>query len=559
MSFAFSPIRRPAGNSKKNERRPPRMEDGEKRDETSVRIDRYGTVAAIGGPVARDHDLASETAAHPLGPDQLFGDLFAAVQLRRLFADGKTFPDMEPLTAPADIVRAWIERQPQSDAELRAFVADHFAVLPDTDGHTQHSPVAIGDYIAALWDDLVVTRQAHGPYSSALPLPSPYVIPGGRFREIYYWDSYFTMLGLAVDGREKLVEAMLDNFVSLIERYGHVPNGTRSYFLSRSQPPFLALMVELSIDPLPAVRARRLKALRLEHAYWMRGATDLASGSAAEHVVRLPEGEVLNRYWDAQDTPRPEAFAEDIEVAARSGRPAGEVYRDIRAAAESGWDFSSRWLRDPADLATIETTALVPVDLNCLLYLSERRIESECRAVGDAAGDDFAALADHRAAAIQRYCWVAGEGRFADWHWIERRPVAGATAATFFPLFAGVATIDQANAVASLVEAQLLAPGGLRTTTAETAQQWDQPNGWAPLQWIAIIGLRRYGLDALADTIARRWLATVENFYRANGALYEKYDIETGRPAGGGEYPNQQGFGWTNGVVKALLADFDKQ
>jgi alpha,alpha-trehalase len=128
------------------------------------------------------------------------------------------------------------------------------------------------------------------------------------------------------------------------------------------------------------------------------------------------------------------------------------------------------------------------------------------------------------------------------------------TAATLYPLFAGIATQGQADRIGALVERDLLAPGGLRTTTVGTAQQWDVPNGWAPLQWIAITGLRRYGRHALADAIAGRWLATVQALYDTTGALYEKYDIENGRPAGGGEYPNQRGFGWTNGVVKALLA-----
>ncbi|WP_240047419.1 alpha,alpha-trehalase TreF [Sphingomonas panacisoli] len=496
----------------------------------------------------------------PPGPDELFGDLFVAVQQRRLFGDGKTFPDMEPRRAPADIMAAWDAQRPQGDDELRAFVERNFDPPPPPRLDPPDDQASIGDHIAALWDDLVVTAQPGGPWSSALPLPSPYVIPGGRFREIYYWDSYFTMLGLAIDGRDALVESMLDNFVSLIERYGHIPNGTRSYFLSRSQPPFLALMTQLSRDPAPDVHRRRLAALRREHDYWMQGENHLAAPGASAHVVRLSDDAVLNRYWDASDTPRPEAYAEDVAVAAGADRPTADVYRDLRAAAESGWDFSSRWLRDAASLATIDTCAIVPVDLNCLLYLSERHIAEESAALGDATtAADYRRRADQRAAAILHYCWIAEERRFGDWHWIERRPTAGATAAGLYPLFAGIATPEQAADVARTAERDLLAPGGLRTTTVETAQQWDAPNGWAPLQWIAVAGLRRYGHDALADMIADRWLSTVEAFYDQTGALFEKYDIEHGRPASGGEYPNQQGFGWTNGVVKALLAERDKQ
>ena len=498
--------------------------------------------------------------APPLGPDALYGDLFVAVQSRRLFGDGKTFPDMEPRRAPDEIMAAWRAAAPQGDEAIRAFVVANFDPPPPPRLDPPDHQATITDHIAALWDDLVVQPEVHGRWSSALDLPSPYVIPGGRFREIYYWDSYFTMLGLAVDGRDTLVESMLDNFVSLIERYGHIPNGTRSYFLSRSQPPFLALMTDLSRDPAPAVHSRRLAALRREHDYWMAGEANLPGPGAAAHVVRMPDGAMLNRYWDAFDAPRPESYAEDVAVAATSDRPAGEIYRDLRAAAESGWDFSSRWLRDPADLATIDTGAIVPVDLNCLLHVSECRIAGECTALGDDEGAAvFQHRADARAAAIDAYCWDEADGRFADWHWVERRPVANATAAALYPLFAGIASADQAAATAAMVERDLLAPGGLRTTTIETTQQWDRPNGWAPLQWIAVAGLRRYGHDALADTIAERWLATVQEVYDATGALFEKYDIEHGRPAGGGEYPNQQGFGWTNGVVKALIADKERQ
>jgi len=498
----------------------------------------------------------------PAGPDQLYGDLFTSVQALRLFGDGKTFPDMEPRRSPAEIMAAWTEQRPKTEAEIRAFVSRHFAppLAPPVGVETHALPIS--RYIRTLWDKLSLEPAARGPHSSALPLPHPHVVPGGRFREIYYWDSYFTMLGLAADGRQPQIEQMLDNFVSLIERYGHVPNGTRSYYLSRSQPPFLALMLGLASNADPAVRLRRLAALRTEHAFWMQGASQLEApgASAREHVVRLADGSLLNRYWDAADAPRPEAYAEDIAVANRSERPSKTVYRDLRAAAESGWDFSSRWLADGGSMSTIRTTALIPVDLNALLYFSERRIASECAVVGDAVGAaHFLDTAARRAAAVQRHCWIEGEGRFADWLWTEGRATPGVTAATLYPLFVGLATEQQAEAVAAVTQASLLAPGGLRTTTVRSGQQWDIPNGWAPLQWIAIVGLRRYGHHALADTIAERWLATVEWSFAATGVLLEKYDIEEHLPAAGGEYPNQEGFGWTNGVVQALMLGADRR
>src|ERR1019366_267164 len=224
---------------------------------------------------------------------------------------------------------------------------------------------SVGSYIAQMWSVLARNPDAVETDSSLLPLSHPYVVPGGRFSEIYYWDSYFTMLGLEQDGRHDLARGMLENIASLIHRYGHMPNGNRSYYLSRSQPPFFAAMVDL-IATHEGARAYRtyLPELQAEYDYWMDGAEGLAPGSAHGHVLRLKDGTLLNRYWDDRAVPRDESYREDVETVRHAERPAAEVYRDLRAGAESGWDFSSRWLADGSHLWTIRTTAIAPVDLN---------------------------------------------------------------------------------------------------------------------------------------------------------------------------------------------------
>ncbi|HLZ79216.1 MAG TPA: trehalase family glycosidase, partial [Sphingomonas sp.] len=370
-----------------------------------------------------------------------------------------------------------------------------------------------------------------------------------------YWDSYFTMLGLIRDGHRDAAVSMVDDFADMLASYGHIPNGSRSYYLSRSQPPFFYLMVGLLSDEPGQSYVRYLKALKTEHAFWMRGAQGLAAGQATGHVVRLADGTLLNRYWDARDTPREESYAQDVALAASSPRPPAEVYRDIRASAESGWDFSSRWFADGAHFETIETSSLVTVDLNSLLYGMERAIAEGCRRTGDAAcARDFDTQAQMRAAAIQHYLWNDEAGAFEDMNWQTGKQTGRLSAATLYPLFTGLADAHQADKVAATVEGKLLRSGGLATTTATgTGQQWDEPNGWAPLQWIAVSGLDRAGHRALADTIAGRWLRTVSSTYACTGRLVEKYDVDTGRPGGGGEYPVQDGFGWTNGVTRALL------
>jgi alpha,alpha-trehalase len=184
----------------------------------------------------------------------------------------------------------------------------------------------------------------------------------------------------------------------------------------------------------------------------------------------------------------------------------------------------------------------------------ERSIARRCAALGDqACARDFTRRADTRRAAIQKYLWVGGDGRFADYDRNAHAPTPVISAALLEPLFVGLATPDQAHRMARLTESRLVAPGGLRTSLVRTGQQWDAPNGWAPLQWVAIDGLERYGESKLARDIAQRWFDTVAAFYVDSGRLIEKYDVEERKAGGGGEYVVQDGFGWTNGVTAALM------
>ncbi|WP_431824713.1 alpha,alpha-trehalase TreA [Burkholderia sp. F1] len=489
-------------------------------------------------------------------PSQLYGDLFVAVQTAQLYPDQKTFVDATPDTDPATIVRLYQQQQAQPGFSLKAFADRHFTPPVDT-GVTPPPNQTLREHIDWLWPKLTRTSATVPPYSSLIPLPKPYVVPGGRFREGYYWDTYFTMLGLQVSGREDLVDAMLDNFAHLIDAAGHVPNGNRTYYASRSQPPFFAYMVTLAAQGEgDKVYRKYLPALRSEHAYWMQGERTTPRGGATRHVVAMPDGAILNRYWDASDMPRDESYLEDVKTAqAASGRPANQVWRDLRAGAESGWDYSSRWFGDGKTLATIRTTSIVPVDLNSLMFHLETTIVKGCTLARDVACvADFTARAEQRAKAINHYLWNR-RGHYGDYDWQLRQPRDAVTAAALYPLFAGVAWPERAKATAREVRDTLLQPGGLATTTATTGQQWDAPNGWAPLQWIAVDGLRRYGEPALAKEIGTRFLASVKHVYATEGKLVEKYVVEGAGAGGGGggEYPLQDGFGWTNGVTLKLL------
>ncbi len=488
----------------------------------------------------------------PASPDVLYGGLFADVQRARIFPDQKTFADCVARSAPETILSAYAEQKTKPGFDLKQFVAEHF-LIPEPPRVIVPEEPTMEAHIQALWGVLQRAPDREIPGSSLLPLPHPYVVPGGRFREIYYWDSYFTMLGLRESGREDLIESMIDNFASELTRFGLIPNGNRTYYLSRSQPPFFALMVEFLAEKKgPSVLRKYRSALEQEYAYW----TDRTWPT--QHVVRLPNGVELSRYYDREDTPRPEAFALDEEVAAQAKAPRAEVMRSLRSTAESGWDFSSRWFADGRTLATIQTTDIVPVDLNALLWNLEDTLARAYQADGDKAkADELAAAAERRKRALLETCWSERDGFFVDCDLRTGQRRDALTLAGAAPLFLKIATPAQAKAVATTLRRRFLRPGGVVTTLVPTGQQWDAPNGWAPLEWMTIRGLANYGENELAAEIAHRWIALNRAVYQRTGKLMEKYNVEdTSLLAGGGEYPSQDGFGWTNGVLLALLRQY---
>jgi len=506
---------------------------------------------AWGGSVAQ----AREAAPRP--PSQLYGELFERVQAEKLFPDSKTFADAVAKSTPEEIMRRYAAGKELPGFSLGNFVADSFVIPGAAAGDFVTAPrEEIRAHVDRLWAVLTRAPQETHGVDSHLRLETRYVVPGGRFREMYYWDSYFTMVGLQTSGRDDLVADMVENFASLIDRYGHIPNGSRSYYLSRSQPPYFAAMVELQAthDGDNAL-VKRLPQLESEYHFWMDGSEALARGAAHRRVVCLADGTLLNRYWDDMATPRDEAWREDRDTARSSQRPEADVYRDLRAAAESGWDFSSRWLADGKTLSSIHTTDYLPVDLNSLLYKLEMAIARGCKAAARA--DCNREMLDHaraRKASMLRLMWDEKRGAFVDFDWRNQKRSEHLTAATASPLFVDLASRQQAQRVARTIRASMLMPHGLATTVENSGQQWDAPNGWAPLQWLAIDGLRRHGEDALARDIAARWVAENARVYCGTGKLVEKYNVNEAGTGAGGEYPVQDGFGWTNAVLIKLLA-----
>lgn len=499
----------------------------------------------------------TSTALRP-APDQLFGQLFKQVQMQQVFEDGKTFVDCIPKQTPAAIMAAYEIAAKQADFDLRSFVTQYFD--PPTETTTNFEAQAgrhIVDHINALWP--VLTRKAdanEGDAGSLLPLPHDYIVPGGRFREIYYWDSYFTMLGLKTAKRYDDIRNMVDNFAYLIDELGFIPNGNRTYYLTRSQPPFFAAMISLlvSIDG-PSVYGKYLPQLEKEYQWWMQGADQVsAQQPAIRHCVWLPGNRLLNRYYDSGDTPRPESYREDVATIQASQRDSATVARHLRSGAESGWDYSSRWLADGVNMESIETTDIIPVDLNALLYHTEQVLElAYLNSNNPGAAAKMREKRYERRAAVQQICWNPQTQWFEDYHWVKAMPTGRLSLAGMYPFFFDLAAEDQGAAAFPILEEKFLAPGGVRSTLVNTGQQWDAPNGWPPLQYITIKGLEKYGQTKLAKNIRDRWLDNNDRVFQNVGKMVEKYNVEDlSLLGGGGEYPVQDGFGWSNGVFLNL-------
>lgn len=494
-------------------------------------------------------------------PDEAYGELFSNVQAKRVYSDGKTFVDMVPRKRAPELLRDYKKAAGLPGFDLPSFVDQNFyefAPHKERPAYIPNGSLSARAHVTRLWPEL--ERRNRRDRGSLVAIPHPYIVPGGRFGEQFYWDTYFIMLGLAADGKWQHIENMIKNYAFMLRKIGFIPTANRTYFLSRSQPPFFVHMVKLLARKRGQMRtyAEYLPYLVREYNFWMKGRSAVApvGGSVARaRVVALPSGTVLNRYYDNKSTPRPESQHEDIQTAAQAENDyKAKLFLDLRAGAESGWDFSSRWFDGQGRLESTIATELVPVDLNSLLYTLEQTIgEVYGMLKQPGLAKRFLNAAEKRAEAVRQYCWDPKQGYFVDYNFRAGHRSRALTLAGVFPLYAKIATAEQAAAVAKCIEHKFLYQGGLVTTLQDTGEQWDSPNGWAPLQWVAIVGLREYGYHELANKIRDAWLRTNELVYEKEHKMVEKYNvIEPGALGGGGEYELQDGFGWTNGVYAAL-------
>ena len=417
-----------------------------------------------------------------------------------------------------------------------------------------------------------LTGQASGQIEmpGLLYLPQPYVVPGGRFNEMYGWDSYFILRGLLRDGFVVEAKGLVDDLIYEVRNYGKILNANRTYYLTRSQPPFLTEML-LAVygrthdrkwieNSVPAIEAYYQYWTREPHLTPSTGLSryfDLGEGPAPEVISseRDPSGEthydVVLRYFR-------EHRVDDYDVGryydARRHELTPLFYKGDRSMRESGFDPSGRFGPFSVDIIHYN-----PICLNSLLYL----MESETGEIlGEILGKQAEAAvwrqrAQSRAGLINKLMWNGQDGLYEDYDFERRRMRRYPYLTTFYALWAGIASKEQAARV-TMNLALFERAGGLQTSTTQSGDQWDAPFGWAPLELIAVEGLRRYGYRTEADRISVKFLSMVAEQYQQSGIIVEKYDVarrstELNREIRFGYHTNEAGFGWTNAAFTSLL------
>lgn len=413
-----------------------------------------------------------------------------------------------------------------------------FSVMPQFTLRSESPHKPVFDHIENTWQQLL-RKTPLQTKSTLIPLPHPIVIPGDRFQEAYYWDTFFTAQTLIDTDRSHLVKGQIENFIFLIKNYGLVPNGNRDYYLSRSQPPFLSRMVQVYLKSHPSVGPPEIEWLRNEilpwlekdyEQFWMNPETrlDLTTG--------------LNHHYDALNTPRPERHASDSEESL------AKTYRDVRAEAESGKDFTN--------VFEGEITKYNNIMLNSLLFGIEMDLFQFSKMVGDnESAEKYAEAAMKRKQAMIQYMQDPKTGLFFDYRSDLKQRSSILTADTFAPFFFGVSDPKHHQQTLKLALKRLKKKGGIVTSEVQSGKQWDSPYGWAPYNYIAVEALSQAGLTAEAQDVARRWVETVDRVYTRLGAVIEKYDMITGDSPieTQDKYKTQRGFGWTNGVYVQFI------
>eukprot|EP00270_Netrium_digitus_P008533 TRINITY_DN2558_c0_g1_i5.p1 TRINITY_DN2558_c0_g1~~TRINITY_DN2558_c0_g1_i5.p1 ORF type:complete len:597 (-),score=60.28 TRINITY_DN2558_c0_g1_i5:501-2291(-) len=506
-------------------------------------------------------------------------------QLRAEFADSVLPYLAQGHPVPRDVADFFIAQHfTQPSSTLSAYVHDYakFEGSSFMPFLKKHRLKAWAFAIRSIWQELArstalcatITPNRH----SKIALPHGFIMPGSRFREVYYWDTYWVIRGLIVSDMVPLAKELVENLLWLIQRFSFVPNGSRWYYTNRSQPPLLSEMVRVVYEATEDkdLLARAIEILQREYKYWTQDPHSVLVAGATGKIHRL------SRYYALWDKPRPESQCfDEKEAQGFSSTEAAQLYREIASGAETGWDFSSRWMADGKSMRTLRTTLIVPTDLNAFLLQMERNIASFAACLGPeyaATRAKFCCRAEIRRGALDALLWNEERGQWLDYWldgtkdsegvWRSGHQNVQTFASNFVPLWCGALQdgngswdMERAEKVVEAFKLSgLLQVGGVATSMNPSGHQWDFPNAWPPLQHILAEGFRNVPTPtgtSVAEDIATRAIQTMLVAYENTGFMHEKYESsQVGGIGGGGEYLPQVGFGWSNGVALALLKEF---
>lgn len=540
---------------------------------------------------------SSNCLLKPTCPSEIYchGKLLHTIQMAKIFPDSKTFVDMKMKQNSTQILKLFYEllqktcNHPTVD-DLKKFVeanfepaGSEFEEWEPSDWHA--SPRFLekiddrglkkwAEELHDLWKHLGrkmkedVYKNSH--LYSIIPVPHPVVVPGGRFREFYYWDSYWIVRGLLLSEMYDTVKGMLNNFVSIVDRYGLIPNGGRNYYTMRSQPPLFIAMVDsyLEFTNDTEFLGKNIKYLEKEFLFWIKNRKIEVSKNGRNYT--------LCQYRDNSSGPRPESYREDVETAQFfETEDRNRFYSELKSAAESGWDFSSRWFindkgKNQGNLTDIKIKSIVPVDLNAIIYWNAKLLSKFFKILNrPKEAEVYEKISDKWLEAVDAILWDPELGAWLDYDLLNNKKRDYVYPSNLSPLWTNCYPADKKSdytekVVNYMIKRKVLDNlGGVPASLEHTGEQWDYPNAWPPHQYIIIMGLENANTTVtkrFAFELAEKWVQNNYKAYTQTKAMYEKYDATVvGGHGGGGEYEVQLGFGWTNGVIMELLDRYGGQ
>lgn len=521
------------------------------------------------------------------------GQLLHTIQMANVYEDSKTFVDMKMKYTPNETLHNFDEfmkacNNVPTKLQVVEFINSNFESagqefeewMPTDWVDSPKFLGSIRDPIFQQWGSEInqiwkqLGRQMkpeikeNNQQYSIIWVPNPVIVPGGRFREFYYWDSYWIIHGLLLSEMYHTAKGMLDNFLYITKTYGHIPNGGRIYYLARSQPPLLIPAVKLYVDTVKDYTyiENNIEILEMEFNYWLTNHTKIVAHRGKHYRFAV--------YGDMSSGPRPESYREDVEMAnvLKKEHEKELLYSELKAAAESGWDFSSRWFIDngtnKGNLSDTKTRSIIPTDLNAIMYWNAAILSEFYHALNNVEKSQrYADIAKEWMEAVTDLLWHEELGTWLDYDLINNIRRDYFAISNISPLWTGCYPKEHTEKIVRLVlkylqNQNVIYPGGTPTTKEHTGEQWDFPNAWPPLQNILVTGLYNTGNEAaqrLAFELAQTWLRSNLMSFRKTHTMFEKYDATVaGESGGGGEYDTQWGFGWTNGVVMDFLDKFGK-